>query len=54
MKYKRLTQRDIINPGDEYKTNWGTWQKIEDKFVGIRKGKIFGHYVKMRRADAHI
>lgn len=49
MKYKTLTQRDIIQNGDEYRTNWGSWAQIEPEFVGIRKGAILGWYVKMRR-----
>ena len=49
MKYIRLTQRDIIKKGDEYKTNWDTWDKIEPEHVGKRKGAVMGWYVKMRR-----
>lgn len=49
IKYKRLTQQDIIQAGDEYKTTWGTWTKIEPTDVGVRKGSIMGYYVKMRR-----
>ena len=49
MKYKRLTQRDIIQAGDEYYATHGEWTSIEPKFVGERKGKLFSHYLKMRR-----
>ena len=49
MKYQKLTQRDIIQVDDEYRTNWGTWSKIETEHVGKKKGKIMGWYVKMRR-----
>jgi len=49
MKYKRLTQRDIMQDGDEYRTTWGTWQAIESEFIGKRKGAVFGWYLKMRR-----
>jgi len=49
MKYRRLTQRDTIRPEDEYRTNWGTWRRIEPEDVGKRKGKVMGWYVKMRR-----
>lgn len=49
MKYQYLKQSDVIQPADEYRTNWGTWRQIETKFVGKRKGKVFGHYFKMRR-----
>lgn len=48
-KYKRLTQRDTIQAGDEYRTNWGTWWAIKPEFIGKQKGKIFSHYTKMRR-----
>ena len=48
-KYKRLTQRDIIEAGDEYRTNWGTWWPIEPEYIGKRKGAVLGWYVKMRR-----
>ena len=49
--YKRLTQRDIIQAGDEYRTNWGWWETIKPEYVGKRKGAVFGWYVKMRRKD---
>ena len=49
--YKRLTQRDIIREGDEYRTNWGTWWPIEPEYIGKRKGAKLGWYVKMRRKD---
>lgn len=49
MKYKRLTQRDIIQERDEYRTNWGSWTTIEPEYVGKRKGVVLGWYVKMRR-----
>lgn len=48
-RYRRLTQRDIIRAGDEYRTNWGTWQHIEHEYIGKRKGAVFGWYLKMRR-----
>lgn len=48
---KRLTQQDIIQKGDEYKTSWGTWSEIEDEFIGERKGAIFSHTLKMRRKE---
>ena len=48
-KHKRLTQRDIIKEGDEYRTNWGTWQTIEPEYIGKRKGAVLGWYVKMWR-----
>ena len=48
-KYKRLTQRDIIEAGDEYRTNWGTWWPIEREYIGKRKGAVLDWYVKMRR-----
>ena len=47
--YRRLTQRDIIKQGDEYRTNWGIWSLIEPEFIGKRKGAMLGWYVKMRR-----
>ena len=47
--YRRLTQRDIMKEGDEYRTNWGTWRLIEPRFVGKRKGSVFGWTLKMRR-----
>jgi len=50
--FARLTQRDIIEPGDEYWSNWGTWEQIEAEYVGLRKGSVFGHYTKMRRKEA--
>ena len=49
MKYQKLTQRDVIQTGDEYRTNWGTWWPIEPDHVGKRKGSVFGHWLKMRR-----
>ena len=49
MKYKKLTQRDIIQKDDEYRTNWGTWEQIEPEFVGKRKGSVFSWTLKMRR-----
>lgn len=49
MKHKRLTQRDIIQKDDEYKTNWGRWEQIEPEYAGKRKGAVFGWYTKMRR-----
>lgn len=49
--YVRLTQRDIIQDGDEYRTNWDTWEPIEPKYIGKRKGAVFGWYLKMRRKD---
>jgi len=49
MKYQRLTQRDIIQPNDQYKTNWGTWTEIEPEHIGKRKGSVMSHYVIMRR-----
>lgn len=49
MKYIRLTQRDTIQQGDEYRTNWGTWRPIEQEHIGKQKGKVFGHWLKMRR-----
>ena len=49
IKYKKLTQQDIIQKDDEYKTNWGSWTQIEAEFIGIRKGAKLGWYVKMRR-----
>lgn len=49
MKHKRLTQRDIIQKDDEYKSNWGRWEQIEPESVGKRKGAVFGWYKKMRR-----
>jgi len=49
VKYKKLTQRDVIENGDEYRTNWGTWGKIESEYVGKRKGAVFGWHLKMRR-----
>jgi hypothetical protein len=48
MKYVRLTQRDIIQPDDEY-YQFGGWWKIESQFVGKQKGSVFGWYFKMRR-----
>lgn len=47
--YKKLTQRDIIEEGDEYRTNWGTWRAIEPEFIGKRKGSVFSWTLKMRR-----
>lgn len=49
MKYQKLTQQDIIQESDEYKTNWGSWVQIESEFVGKRKGAVLGWYIKMRR-----
>lgn len=49
MKYQRLTQRDIIQEGDEYYASFGAWIPIELEFIGKRKGKVFSHYLKMRR-----
>ena len=49
MKYRQLTQQDIIQEDDEYRTNWGSWVQIESEYVGIRKGAILGWYVRMRR-----
>jgi hypothetical protein len=51
IKMKRLTQRDIIQKGDEYRTSWGTWTEIEDEFIGKRKGAVFSHTLKMRRKE---
>jgi len=51
MKYKYLTQRDIIRENDEYYTSYGTWQRIESEYVGKRKGAMLGWYIKMRRRD---
>jgi hypothetical protein len=48
MKYKRLSQADIIKKNDEY-YQWGRWWKIEIEFIGKQKGEIFSHYVRMRR-----
>ena len=48
-KYQRLTQRDTIEKGDEIFTNWGTWEPVDPEYVGCRKGKIYGWYVKIRR-----
>ena len=48
---KRLTQQDIIQKGDEYRTSWGTWIKIEKEFIGKRKGTVFSHTLKMRRRN---
>ncbi len=48
MKYKRLTQRDIIRAGDEIRTNWGTWTAVDSSDIGKRKGAIYGWYVKIR------
>lgn len=48
-KYQRLKQCDIIQENDEYRTPWGTWHPIEPEFIGKRKGKVFSHYLKMRR-----
>jgi len=47
--YRRLTQRDIIKEGDDYRTNWGTWATIEPEYIGKRKGSVFSWTVKMRR-----
>ena len=52
LKYIRLTQRDIIQQGDECRTNWGTWEQIEPEHVGKRKEAVMGWYVKMRRVRA--
>ena len=52
MKYRRLTQRDIIQDDDEYFTNWGTWRVIEPEYIGKRKGDVFGWHLKMRRKEA--
>ena len=49
--YRRLTQRDIIKEGDEYRTNWGTWRLIERFFIGKRKGVVFSWTLKMRRKE---
>jgi hypothetical protein len=49
MKYKKLTQQDIIQENDEYRTNWGSWTEIEPEYIGKRKGSVLGWYVKMRR-----
>jgi len=49
MKYKKLTQQNIIQENDEYKTSWGSWTQIESEFVGKRKGAVLGWYIKMRR-----
>ena len=49
VKHIRLTQRNIIQKDDEYRTNWGTWEQIEPEHVGKRKGAVMGWYVKMRR-----
>ena len=49
MKYKYLTQRDIILNGDEYRSNYGTWEEIEPEYVGKRKGELFSHYTRIRR-----
>ena len=51
MKYRRLTQRDIIQEEDEYFTNWGTWTVIEPEYIGKRKGSVLGWYIKMRRKE---
>ena len=48
-KYKRLTQRDIIQKNDQYRTTYGTWTVIEPEYIGKRKGAVLGWYVKMRR-----
>ena len=49
MKYKKLTQQDIIQKNDEYRTNWGSWTQIEAEYIGKRKSSMLGWYVEMRR-----
>jgi len=50
MKHYYLKQRDTIRAGDEIRSNWGTWHEVLSKDVGQKKGKLYAHFDKIRRA----
>ena len=50
MNYYCLTQQDIIQEGDEERTNWGTWEPVNPEWVGHRKGSIMSWKYKVRRS----
>lgn len=48
-RYRPLTQRDVLQAGDEVCEGRLIWRAVAPEDVGQRKGDIYGWYVKARR-----